>query len=758
VDDQPSRLLTYESMLSGLGVECVWAFSGREALKRLLTDDFAALLLEVRMPEMDGFELARNIREHPQLERIPIIFVTALNVSELDQLRGYEVGAIDYISIPIVPEILRSKVAILMELHQRRAELQQLNQALADARARRDDEHAQELAHKDAQFSAIFEHPTELVVVLRAERDDDGEIIDWVYREANANALALLGRAREALIGRRLSEVLPAERVKMVHDRCKRVLLTRMAESYESQYGQRDFYATLYSIGDDCVVSSGVDVTERSRAERALRESEERFRELANNIDQFAWTCDASGRATWYNDRWYQYTGLTVDQSHGDNWKAAHHPAHLPRVMEKLKRAVVNGEAWEDTFPLRGKDGQYRWFLSRAIPIRDQHGHVVRWFGTNTDVTSQRELQEALEDTDRRKDEFLAMLAHELRNPVAPIGNVAEVLSRVLAGDEEKRTLADVIRRQAVYLSQLLDDLLDVARVTQGRIALRRAIVPLAACVQQAIETAQPIIRERQHRLTVTDTLQPLHVNADRVRLAQAVANVLINAAKYTNPGGEICICTYTDDGQAAIEISDTGIGIAPEFLPKVFDLFVQSERSLDRSQGGLGMGLAVCRKLVEMLGGTVTAYSAGLGHGATFTIRLPLADAAPDPGAQAPATAAPLLRVLVVDDNQDSADSMAMLLELEGHTARAVYSAAEALEQVTAFTPDVVLLDIGLPIMNGYDVAQEIKKGSRPPRLIAVSGYAQPEDKERSAAAGFSAHLVKPVDIAVLKKALIAS
>jgi CheY-like chemotaxis protein len=241
------------------------------------------------------------------------------------------------------------------------------------------------------------------------------------------------------------------------------------------------------------------------------------------------------------------------------------------------------------------------------------------------------------------------------------------------------------------------------------------------------------------------------------VHLAQAVGNVLINAAKYTNPGGDIRIRTFTDDDQAAIEISDTGVGIAPDFLPKVFDLFVQSDRSLDRSQGGLGMGLAVCKKLIEMLGGTVTAHSAGLGHGATFTLRLPLAEAAPDPGAQAPTAAAPLLRVLVVDDNQDSADSLAMLLELEGHTVRAVYSAAEALEQVAAFTPDVVLLDIGLPVMNGYDVAREIKKASRPPRLIAVSGYAQPEDKERSAAAGFSAHLVKPVDIAVLKKALIA-
>lgn len=756
VDDQPSRLLTYESILSGLGVECVWAFSGTEALGRLLKDDFAVVLLDVNMPGMDGFEVARMVREHPRLERTPIIFVTAINVSELDQLRGYEVGAIDYIAVPVVPEILRSKVAVLVELHRRREELQQLNSALAEARAQRDAEHAKALAYKDAQLRAVFEHPTAVIVVLRAERNADDEVVDWIYHEANASTLALLATTREALIGRRMSEVLPPERAALVRDRCTRVLLTGEAAHYESRFGQRDFLATIYSIGDDCVVSSGVDVTERMRAEAALRQSEERLRDLANNIDQFAWTCDELGDATWYNDRWYQYTGTTFETARDAGWKQLHHPAHLPRVMAGVERAIATGEAWEDTFPLRGKNGQYRWFLSRAIPIRAENGQVVRWFGTSTDVTAQRELQEALQDTDRRKDEFLAMLAHELRNPVAPIGNVAEVLSRVLAGDEEKRPLAEIIRRQAMHLSRLLDDLLDVARVTQGHIELRRAVAPLAGCIHQALETAQPLVREREHRLTVSETFEPLHVNADRVRLAQAIGNIIINAAKYTPPGGDIRLRTFNENNQAAIEVSDTGVGITPEFVPKVFDLFAQGDRSLDRSQGGLGIGLAVCKKLIEMHGGTVTASSAGPGRGATFTIRLPLADAAPDAAANAQSSSAPTRRVLIVDDNQDSADSLAMLLQLDGHDVRAVYSAMDALEQVTAFAPEIVLLDIGLPGMNGYDVAQRIKEMPQPPRLVAVSGYAQREDKERSAAAGFSAHLVKPVDIAALKKVLV--
>jgi signal transduction histidine kinase len=410
--------------------------------------------------------------------------------------------------------------------------------------------------------------------------------------------------------------------------------------------------------------------------------------------------------------------------------------------VNHLNECLTRGASWEDTFPLRGKDGHFRWFLSRAVPIRDESGRVRRWFGTNTDVTDLRELQEALRATDRRKDEFLAMLAHELRNPVAPIMSAAEALSRLLL-DQQHRGLVDIVRRQAQSLSRLLDDLLDVARITQGRIRLHCEVVTVVDCLTLALETTQPLIREKGHNLTVTHSGHPPYVHADRVRLAQCLANLLTNAAKYTEPGGDIRVRSYTDNHDVVIEVTDTGAGIDPEFLPHVFDLFTQGERGLDRSQGGLGVGLSVCKQLIEMQGGAVSARSAGLGHGSTFALRLPLSDHdSAHTIAEATTAGSPELRILVVDDNEDAADSIAMLLTLEGHQVRTAYS-----------VPHIVLLDIGLPDMTGYELARHMRDAAGVSlRLIAVSGYGQPEDKARSQSAGFNAHLVKPVRIEDLR------
>jgi signal transduction histidine kinase len=367
-------------------------------------------------------------------------------------------------------------------------------------------------------------------------------------------------------------------------------------------------------------------------------------------------------------------------------------------------------------------------------------------------------LSERLESADRQKDEFLAMLAHELRNPLAPIRNAVELLSRMVPPESKIQSALDMTKRQVTQLSRLVDDLLDVSRITQRRIELKRRAVDLPGIIAHAVEAVEPLLSEKELKISITtSSYHPLHVNADPARLMQCIVNVLTNAAKYTDSGGAIQVQTGAQNATAVIEISDTGVGISPELLPRVFDLFVQGDRTLDRSQGGLGIGLSVVRRLVEMHDGQVSARSAGLGHGSTFEIRLPLIER---PGGTAPETGSMRIapsRILIVDDNQDATNSLALLLELEGHEVSAVYSAAAALQRARSFIPSIVLLDIGLPEMDGYEVAQRMRampelKGVR---LVAITGYGQPEDRKRTKNAGFDDHLTKPVDLLSVERTI---
>jgi PAS domain S-box-containing protein len=613
------------------------------------------------------------------------------------------------------------------------------------------------IAPTDAQTRAVFEHPALYTLILAAVRDEVGQIIDWVYRDANANALRMVGRSREKLVGYRVSETVP-ERAPRIANACARVLSTGTLETYDAEFQGRIFSITIYPAGEDAVISSALDITGRKRAEAALRESGERFRELANSIDQFAWTCDPGGTVTWYNQRWYEYTGTSFEQMQSEGWKIVVHPEHYDRVIAHLRRCLANGKEWEDTFPVRGSHGHYRWFLSRAVPVRDSLDKIVRWIGTNTDITESRQLQVALEQADRRKDEFLAMLAHELRNPLTPIANAAEALLQIVPPERsQERLLIGMVRRQAGQLARLIDDLLDVARITQGRIELRMQQVVVRNCIESAVEMVEPLVRARRQHLLLAQPLETLYVKGDRERLGQCISNLLVNAVKYTNPGGEIRVRQYSDSGRAVIEIVDSGVGISPELLPHIFELFVQGDRTLDRSQGGLGVGLAICKQLIEMHRGTISARSQGVGHGATFEIRLPLADASTEADNGAHPQPERSRRVLIVDDNQDAADSLAMVLRFEGHETSVAYSAQAAIETVQSYQPEFVLLDIGLPNMDGYEVARRIQASGSTARIIALTGYGQVEDRQRSSAAGFTAHLVKPVDLAMLKSVLAA-
>ena len=528
VDDQASNLEVMDSLLAASGCRLVRAQSAHEALLALLDQEFAAIILDVKMPGMSGLELAALIKERRRTSHVPILFLTAHMFDERDVLRGYGTGAVDYLTKPVHASILQSKIAVFVELFRKTRALTEANNA------------------------------------LRREVED------------------------------------------------------------------------------------------RERAEEALR----------------------------------------------------HANAELERRVS--------------------------------------------------------ERTEALRQADRRKDEFLASLAHELRNPLAPIRAAVEVLRLSTVTERESDQARAIVVRQVAHMARLIDDLLDVSRITCDKLVLRPTTIELAHIVATAVETSRPVIAERQHTLSTTLPAAPVRLYADPARLAQVLSNLLTNAAKYTPANGDVRIVAEAGDAELVIRVVDNGIGITKEALPRIFDLFVQGQHSSEHLDGGLGIGLTLARRLVEMHGGTLEAESAGPGHGSQFIVRLPiLDDRAPQlhAGETLEADPVPGRRVLVVDDNQDAAEMLSVMLSAWGHETRMAHDGHAALDVGQAFAPDVVLLDLGLPGLDGYATAERIRETSWGGQtlLVAVTGWGQDSDIERSRAAGFDHHLVKPVAPEVLQ-AVVAS
>ena len=502
---------------------------------------------------------------------------------------------------------------------------------------------------------------------------------------------------------------------------------------------------------------------ELGRTNAALRESEERLRLLADTIPQLAWMARPDGHIFWYNRRWYEYTGTTPDQMEGWGWESVHDPEVLPKVLMRWKASLANGEPFDMVFPLKGADDKFRPFLTRVNPLRDQEGRVLHWFGTNTDISEIKEMEEALRDTDRRKDEFLATLAHELRNPLAPIRNSLEILKMPSVDTETAQQTRDMMERQVHQLVRMVDDLLDVSRVMRGKIELRRERVELASIVAGAIEAAQPIIEVQGHELSLSLPPESLLLDADPVRLAQVIGNLLTNAAKYTEANGHIWLAAWREGEQVVLSVRDKGIGIAPNMLPHVFELFVQADHASTKSHGGLGIGLTLVKNLVEMHNGSVEARSGGLGKGCEFVVRLPfMVQELQQPndkenGEQQPDTSSVSHRLLVVDDNKDAATSFAMLLRLKGHEVQVAHDGPSALALATSYRPDTVFLDIGMPGMDGYEVAQRLRQHPELKNVVlaALTGWGQEEDRRHTAEAGFDHHLVKPPDLTAVEGVL---
>jgi PAS domain S-box-containing protein len=501
------------------------------------------------------------------------------------------------------------------------------------------------------------------------------------------------------------------------------------------------------------VVGTAADITSRKLAEQALRQNEERLRQLANTIPNLAWIANADGWITWYNDRWYAYTGATLSEMEGWGWQSVHDPDILQRVTQRWKASIQTGQPFEMTFPLRGADGIFRPFLTLVAPLRDTNGNVVQWFGTNTDVSPLKKAEAELREADRRKDEFLAMLAHELRNPLAPIRNAAELLLQLNSPDPSIHWASNVIARQVSHMAGLLNDLLDVSRVTHGAIALVKERVDLAMAIANAAEQVRPLLDLKKHRLSLHNCHRGTYVFGSLLRLTQIVANLLDNAAKYSPPQTAISIEVLSSESNVEIIVSDMGTGISAELLSHVFEPFSQAQRNTDRSQGGLGLGLAVVKGLVELHGGKVSVESEGIGKGSRFAVVLPTYH---EPQRGNPTTQKKdrlhlindPLDVLLVDDNVDAAESLAALLQAYGHRTMVVHTGAEAVEATQRMQFHVAVLDIGLPDITGYELARRIQSAVNPaPKLVSLTGYGQPEDRAASLDAGFCRHLVKPVD-----------
>ena len=570
------------------------------------------------------------------------------------------------------------------------------------------------------------------------------------------------------------------------------VLLGRQAEYYDAAFGISIMLLSMVTLllGLLCWTAFGIsraaqaasrtqreleaalkrDIANRMQAEIALLEREQRYELVLQGAEAAIWDWNVVDGQVLYSPRWKQLRGLSdADVSDSaDEWSAGIHPEDRERVMAAV-RAHFAGRTptFMEEYRVRHKAGHWLWVLNRGIARYDDSGRAVRMAGSETDITERKQLEEELRVRieelavrDQRKTEFLATLAHELRNPLAPICSSLQILRIEMPADSEFRRSLEIMERQVNHMVQLVDDLLEVSRITSGKIDLRCEPIDLAAVIESAIETSKPLIEASRHRFTLAMPAEPLTVMADALRLSQVVANLLNNAAKYTEAGGTISLSVSRIDGNAEISVKDTGVGISPDMLHDVFRMFSQAGRDHKRAQGGLGIGLALAKNLAEKQGGRIEARSEGEGRGSEFIVRLPLAAPRTLPSAKEPMPALPPAgvsagrRVLVVDDNCDAASSLAALLRVMGSEVRTANDGLTAIEAVESFRPSLVLLDLGMPDMTGYEVAEHIQNTSAGKEciLVALTGWGQAEDRQRTKEAGFKRHLVKPIEFATLK------
>jgi PAS domain S-box-containing protein len=605
------------------------------------------------------------------------------------------------------------------------------------------------------------------------ESSDDAIIsksLNGVIQSWNAAAERLFGYSAADAVGRHISLVIPPERLAEEDQIIASLKAGRRVDHFETERVRSDGRRILVSltvspIKDDNGTVIGASKIVRDITQRKLAESErQKFVTLVENSTDFIGICDMNAVPIFVNRAGLQAVGLnSLEEARAVHVREFFFPEDQSRVMNEFFPSVLeNGHGEIEVRFRHFKTGEARWMAYKVLTLADDTGKPVAIATVSQDVTERRRLEddlrklaEDLSEGDRRKNEFLATLAHELRNPLAPLSNMLEVLKRS-SRDESLRRGFDTMERQLEQLVRLVDDLLDLSRITHNRIELRRRPLDLASVIRQAVQASQPLADAAGHQIDIVPPTESIYLHADPVRLTQVFGNLLNNSCKYTMPGGRIRVVTERDGSDAVITVEDTGVGIPPDKLHSIFDMFTQVDGSLERSQGGLGIGLTLVKRLVELHGGSAEARSAGEGQGSTFVVRLPIATDVSEAKVPAPAGlrgAALARRILIVDDNEDSAESLALLLELAGHETQTAHDGEAALEAAEKLRPDVVLLDIGLPRLSGHEVCRRVRAQpwGQQMILIALTGWGQDEDRRRSEEAGFDGHLVKPVDHAHL-------
>lgn len=595
--------------------------------------------------------------------------------------------------------------------------------------------------------------------------EPQGHVTTW-----NRGAERIKGYAPEEIIGEHLSIFYPPDEHHQAHEALKTAAKTGRfeGEGWRVRKDGSQFWGnvSLTALHDESGVLKGFveityDLTVRKQAEEKLRQRELKYDLLMSGVKEYAiFLMDPEGRVADWNAAAERLLGYNHDEVIGQHfsifWTAEE--GEPGGVAEKeLRQAALLGRASDDRWHVR-KDGTHFWANGITSALRDEEGNLRGFAKVLRDKTDHKRTEEELrakadelEEADRRKNDFLAMLAHELRNPLAPIASAVTLLKGSDSSAETEREAVGALERQVQKMTRLINDLMDVSRITRGKVQLQRERVDLLQCIRNAVETAGPLIQEHDHTLSVSLPEEPLWVSADPTRIEQVLENLLNNAAKYTEPEGNIHVTAERQEGKAVISVRDTGVGIPPELLPHLFDLFTQADRTLDRAEGGLGIGLTIVRSIVEMHDGKVEVATEGLGKGSTFTIQLPLLLKGQTTAITTPAQAhpqGPKLKILIVDDNPDAGKMLGLLLRAQGHDVQIALCGLSALEAAASQRPHLILLDIGLPGLDGYKVAQRLRENvvTKDAVLVALTGYGQPEDRQRSKEAGFDHHLVKPV------------